>query len=511
MKGVSLLLPLLSGVALWLAFPDFAFFPLAWVGLIPYLFFLTSRPGWGRVLVGHLLFSGLYFGGVLYWIPRVMVVFGGFGWPAALGAYALLLLLLAVFLAPFTVLTRMVAARSPRQALVCAAGFWLLTELVRNYYLVNGFPWASLGYSQYPYLWVIQIADLGSVYLISFLIVLGNAAVLSLFRYRDWKLVGLFATLLLAANLYGAYRVYLWRPVPTGSVKVALVQPDVALAAGTDHYATKYFEEMPTAYRHAVAEGADWVIFPEAQNPYFFNEDYYYRSFLSRLVATTGVPLLFNSTNVESETRYFNSALLLAPSGQLEYRYDKTHLVPFGEYVPAKEWFSFMAPLTHEVSAFTPGRKPEIGRVKGLSFGTLICFESTFPEMAREYEKLGAQILVILTNDAWYGRTAAPEQHLEMGAFRAIENRRVVLRAANSGYSAVIDPLGRFRRRSGLFERDLIVASVNGYSGRTPYSYIGQWPNIILIGVSVPLAFRKGKGLKSRGGRKIPKSKRRSK
>ncbi|RPJ49638.1 MAG: apolipoprotein N-acyltransferase, partial [Acidobacteria bacterium] len=161
-------------------------------------------------------------------------------------------------------------------------------------------------------------------------------------------------------------------------------------------------------------------------------------------------------------------------------------------YVPAKEWLGFFDPLTHEVSAFTPGNEYRVGRVEGLKFGTLICFEGIFPEIAREFEKRGAEIFVIITNDAWYGRTAAPEQHLQIAAFRAIENRRMILRAANSGYSAVIDPLGRFRRKTELFESDLILADAAGYQGRTPYSYLGEWLNIVLIVGTLPLAVKRG-------------------
>ncbi len=505
MSNASLLLPLISGIALWLAFPPFSIFPLAWVGLIPYLHFLTRRPGWGRTLMGHLLLSLAYFGGVLYWIPRVMVTFGGFGWPAAIGVFMLLLLLLAGFLFPFTLLTRVVAARSEPQALVCAAGFWLLTEVVRNYYAVNGFPWALLGYSQYPYLWIIQIADLGGVYLISFLVVVVNASLLALFRFRAFKFVALAVSLMVAANLYGMYRAYFWNPPKAKQVEAAIVQPNIELAAGKEHYAAKYFEELPAGYRQAVQKGARWVIFPEAQNPYFFTQDFYYRNFLTRLVSAVGADLLFNSTSVESETRYFNSAYMLGKGGKVVYRYDKQHLVPFGEYVPAKEWLSFVDPLTKEVSAFTPGKDYELGRVGDLKFATLICYEGIFPEIAREFEKRGAEIFVIITNDAWYGRTAAPEQHLQIAAFRAIENRRMILRAANSGYSAVIDPLGRFRRRTGLFQSDVILADAAGYDGRTPYSYLGEWLNIVLIGGTLPLAFKKG----AKGSRRKVSKKRR--
>jgi apolipoprotein N-acyltransferase len=502
MSGVSLLLPLVSGLALWLSFPNAGLYPLAWVALVPYLYFLTSRPGWGRTLIGHTLLSLAYFGGILYWIPRVTVVFGGFNWALAIGIYVLLLLALALFLLPFTLLTRLTAVRSPRQALVCAAGFWLLTEVVRNYYAVNGFPWALLGYSQYPYLWLIQIADLGGVYLVSFLVVMGNAALLSMFRYRDWKLVSVFATLLVLVNAYGIYRAYFWRPDRGPTARIAMVQPNIALAEGTEYYATKYFEDLPDFYRRAVESGAELVVFPEAQNPYFFNQDFYYRSFLTRLVAVSGVPLLFNSTAVDSETKYYNSAFLLNASGEVGYRYDKMHLVPFGEYVPAQQWLSFVQPLVHEVSGFTPGDQYRLGRVGDLSFATLICYEGIFPEIPREFQKQGAGIYFILVNDAWYGRTAAPEQHLQIAAFRAVENRRMVLRAANSGYSAVIDVLGRFRVKSRLFETDLLISEASAYSVRTPYSYLGEWLNIVLVGVTVPLALRGPRGPRGRKSRK---------
>jgi len=499
---VSLILPLISGIALALSFPPMSIFVLAWVGLIPYLHFLTQRPGWGKTILGHLLLALPYFGGILYWIPRVVVTYGGFGWPAALGIFALLLLVLAVFLFPFTFLTRLVAARSESQALACAAGFWLLTELVRNYYAVNGFPWGLLGYSQYPYHWVIQIADIGGVYLISFLVVLVNASLVALFRFKAFRFVALSATFLVAANLYGIYRAYFWRPHKVNALQAAVVQPNIGLAGDREHYAGKYFEELPAAYKKAVNAGADWVIFPEAQNPYFFSEDFYYRNFFTRLVASFRAPLLFNSTSVESDNRYYNSAIMLGSEGQVDYRYDKMHLVPFGEYVPAAEWLGFIDPLTFEVSAFTPGREYRLGQVGNMRFATLICFEGIFPEIGREFQKRGAEIFVIITNDAWYGRTAAPEQHLQIGAFRAIENRRMVLRAANSGYSAIIDPLGRFRRRTELFESDLIIADAFGYRVRTAYSYLGEWLNIVLIATTVPLAMRRGAKGSRRGGRR---------
>lgn len=503
-SGTSLILPVVSGVAVWLSFPDASLVFLAWVGLIPYLWFLVRKPSWSRTILGHFLFSLPYFCGVMYWIPRVMVVHGGFGWPLALVLFVALMVFLALFLLPFTLLVRLVASRSAGQALICAPGFWLLTEVIRNYLVINGFPWALIGYSQYPYLWLIQVADLGGVYLVSYIVLMGNAALLAGLRLRRWRYLAVFATVLVLANAYGIYRAYFWRPARQPEIQVALVQPDIALAGDTDHYATKYFEAMPGYYRRATAAGAELVVFPEAQNPYFFPHDFYYRTFLERMVASDPAYLIFNSSFEESEGRYFNSAFLLGLEGKAVFRYDKVHLVPFGEYVPAASWLGFLQPLVREVSAFTPGSGFKVTPVGDVPVGTMICFEGIFPEIAREFRRQGAQLLVIITNDAWYGRTAAPEQHLEIAAFRAIENRRFLLRAANSGHTAVIDELGRFRSKTKLYEEDLVEAKVSPMAGRSIYSYTGEWLNIVLIGLSLPFAFLGQKDKKgwARSGRR---------
>lgn len=478
-----LLGPLLSGVALWLSFPDFSLFPLAWVGLIPYLYFLLDRPSWRRTLAGHFIVSSLYLGGVLYWIPRVLNLYGGLSWPVALGPFLLMILALGLFLLPFSLLVRLVAARSGRLALCCAPGFWVLTELLRNYYAVNGFPWALLGYSQYPYLWLSQVADLSGVYLVSFLVVLANCAILGLLQFRSWRLAGVTGLLLAAANLYGVYRVYLWKPPPGAALQVSLVQPNIALAADREHYAGKYFEVLPDFYRRAVEKGARWVIFPEAQNPYSYQYDFYFKTFWERLVDGQGAYLLFNGAFFEEgpPARYFNSAILLNPEGLNTYRYDKIHLVPFGEYVPLERWLTFARPLVREVGAFSPGERFTVGEILGTRFGTLICYESIFPEMSRRLVREGAQLLVNLTNDSWFGQTAAPGQHLLMAAFRAIENRKPLLRCANGGYSAVINHLGQREQQLGLLQEGMIFSTVAGNSHRSLYSHIGEGLNLLIV------------------------------
>ncbi len=154
-----------------------------------------------------------------------------------------------------------------------------------------------------------------------------------------------------------------------------------------------------------------------------------------------------------------------------------------------EDWLGLIFdPVVQEVSQYSAGRSPQIGSLSQTPFATLICYEGIFPELSRHFVREGAQILVNITNDSWYGRSAAPRQHLEMSSFRAIENRRPLLRCANSGYSAVIDPLGRVTQQLGLFEEGVLEATISGTSDRSIYSRTGEWINIFIVIVTAFLA-----------------------
>ena len=492
-------LSLISGVALWLPFHSSQFFFLAWVALIPFLFFLIGKPTWKLTLLAHALMTSVYLGGVLYWIPQVLVLYGNLGWLIALAAFGVMLVVLSLMLLPFTLLTRWTAGKSVVLALGCAPGFWLLTELVRNVFPLNGFPWALLGYTQHPYLWIIQIADISGVYLVTVLLVGANSAFVGALRLKTFKPLVVFAIPFLMANLYGVYRVNWWQPETGPTLKVALVQPNIGLSREPEHYAVKYYETLPEYYQRAVKAGAEWVIFPEAPNPFLYQENFYFRTFWERQVAAQGAYLLFNTTLFEADPslRYFNSALLLDPQGQEAYRYYKSHLVPFGEYVPFQDWLGvFFKPLVQEVAGFSPGEELQLGNIANTRFATLICYEGIFPELSRRCVRQGGEVLVNLTNDSWYGRTTAPRQHLEMALFRAVETRKPFLRCANSGYSAAIDYLGRSSQEMGLFEEGILMTQVAGNTYRSIYSYIGDWINIVIVAVTVFLAVA-GAGRKS--------------
>lgn len=467
-----------------LAFPSWSIFPLAWVALIPYLEFLRNAVRWRQSLLGHLLFSFVYFGGILYWIPSVLTSYGQIRWVAAFPVFGLMLLGLTVMLLPFTLLFQFVSMRSLRLALLCTPGFWALTELMRTYFPLNGFPWGALGYSQLPFASMVQIGDIGGVYLISILVVSINAALYDFLVHRRLPVPALLAGVLLVVNMYGIYRLHFWSPAYGEELTVSLVQGNLALSENREYYARKYFEELPAQFEHAVAEGAQFVIFPEAQNPFYFSDDFYFRTFWSSKTQRSGTYLLFNSTR-HSEGEYYNSAFVLGPQGEVVYRYDKIHLVPFGEYVPFQTLLSFVDPLVQEVSDFTAGEQLEVGTVAGLSIGTLICYEAIFPQHSKTLAAQNAGVLVNITNDSWFGRTAAPYQHLQMAIMRAIEVRRPLLRAANSGFSAIISPMGETLEVSGLFETDVIVATVSSLDGDTVFVRLGQWPIIAIIVLSI--------------------------
>ena len=478
--------PLVSGIGICLAFPGFSLYPLAWVTLAPYLQFLLETSSRRRVLAGHLIFSSLYFGGVLYWIPRVLVEYGNLDWFTSALIFGLMVLVLDLFLLPFSLLTHAVARSSASIALGSAPGLWILTELLRNYFTVNGFPWALLGQTQFPYRWIVQVADLSGVYLISFLVLLGNAALVALFRYRSWRIPIVFAICFTGANLYGLYRCHFWTPPSGPKLRVALVQPNIGLFADRRHYAEKYFDDLPRHYGRAVEKGVDWVIFPEAQNPYLLQTNSEFRAFWQRQVRTAGSPV--------AERHLDRTASLhplfqqrLSPGGR------GSCLLPLRQDSPGSlrgvRSDGGVACIRHTPGS-GGGRVPSGAEICPRSgFRSPVCdadlLRGDFPRVGARLCPERAEVLVNITNDTWYGATAAPMQHFQFGAFRAIEQRRPLLRCANSGYSAHIDATGAVRSRTDLFEEGLLVDTVHSSSYRSVYSRVGEWINMFLVGLAL--------------------------
>ncbi len=472
-------LGLLGGaVGLALSFPSASIFPLAWVSVVPLQLRILESRGLAPVVRGHFLFFLSGFSLVLYWIPGVMIDHGGLHFIAAAGIFFLLAGGMSVLMLPFSILTWLIARTfSSGAALVAAPALWTACELFRGHFVVGGFPWASLGYSQYSFGTLLQAADVGGVYFLSFLVVSGTSAALlwTTVKRRGPALV--YAALIGLSLLYGTYRLRLWEIETDHTHQVALVQPGIDLK-GTDSYFRKvYFQQLPEAYALASQAGAEWVIFPEAPNPFSLERGQPFRKHWRTVVSGQGRPLVLNGFRLTPEAGvYYNSAFLLDEAGEFVYRYDKRRLVPFGEYLPrGSTVLGLSQALVREVSQFTPGQPMQEPAQTGHErFGFLICYESIFPELSRQAVQAGARFLVNITNDLWFGDTPAPRQHLQMAAVRAVELRKPLLRVANSGISARIDSYGRVRERLELFEVDTLNVKFSPNSYRSHFARFGQ-------------------------------------
>ena len=233
-----------------------------------------------------------------------------------------------------------------------------------------------------------------------------------------------------------------------------------------------------------MARGATLVMWPESATPFMF-EEHPAAEAMRLLARETGARLFVGSDQIErgAKPRYYNSAFLIQPTGSVGGIYRKMHLVPFGEYVPLESILSFAGPLVEQVGGFAPGETLTVFRVREGAFTTGICYEAVFPELSREAVQRGSQLLTSITNDAWFGRSSAPWQHLAMARMRSVETGRYLARAANTGVSAIVDPYGRVVQSTPLFEEAVSVGEVRFLDGTTLYVRIGDvvpWAGLVV-------------------------------
>jgi apolipoprotein N-acyltransferase len=473
----------LSGVLLVLSFPKFGHGAVAWVALAPLLLALPGAPGRTAFRLGFIT-GGVSALGLLYWTALVVIQFGGLSLPVGIVVMGLLCLAVACFPALFAwVVGRWIAVYGLR-GLLFAPFAWVATELLRAYTFFR-FPWCLLGYSQHRHLPFIQIASVTAVYGVSFVLVesaalLAYAALESDARRRRNAGVGL---LVMVAALFSIGLFVLRQPIPVdGIVRVGLIQANIAQdekwnPASAAVNLRRHFD-LTTA---AADQGARLVVWPESAVPRRFDESPELAEELRTLARSRALYLVFGNDDRRSlgdEERLYVGAKMLTPEGELGLRYHKIRLVPFGEYVPLQPLITLggrvAAKLVQQVSDFTPGDDPATAVVDGHRIGTFICYEAIFPDLARLFARDGADLLVNITNDAWYGRTSAPYQHLAMATFRAVENGKYLVRAANTGISAVIDPRGRVLQATAIFAPAVVVRDVPTVPGQTFYARYGD-------------------------------------
>ena len=474
----------LSGLLLTLCFPRLGLALLAWVAIAPLLFLVANNGPAPCFTLGWV--AGVCHGAsLLYWITHVTNHYGNLPLPVSLVVLFLLVAYLAVFPGLFCAGLAWLRQRGLVWPLL-APFLWVSLELGKGR-LLTGFPWENLGYSQYRLLSFIQIADLAGVYGISFSLVLSSALLyLMVFgqNKKSKRVVRLFSVLLLVTLLSAIYGYGRWRLSTLEShlgpaFKVALVQGNIAQDTKWDPaFQQVTLEKYLRLTADAIEQQPDLVVWPETATPFYFLADLQHTRNLIREVQRFRRPLLFGSPGFRREgerLKLYNRAYLLGSDGTVNGYYDKIHLVPFGEYVPWKNLLFFVDKLVQATGDFASGDQAAVLELPPARVGVLICYEAIFPELSRDLANAGANLLVNITNDAWFGRSSAPHQHLSMAVLRTVENRVPMARCANTGISALIDASGRILQTSRLFEEATILGTLQLGNGNTLYSRHGDW------------------------------------
>ena len=516
-----------TGILLFLTFPGaVGLWPMAWIALVPLLFGLRNvNPG--RAARLGLLAGMVHYVSLLYWIIIVLGRYGRLPLWVSLPALLLLALYMSGYLALFCLIVNRLWKKNGIFMVWFGPLLWVGLDFIRSI-LLSGFPWQDLAYSQYKALFLIQTADLAGHFGITFNIVLANCVTALLFGlWRDSMSADKPAALALLvlqrrkAWLYGvlpaicilvlvlSYNVLRYIQVAGviekgPGIHIAAVQGNIeqdqkwspAMRLGTIETYTN-LSEQALANEH---EQPKLFVWPETALPFPVNDNPYFNALKREFVAREKIWLLAGapfykrigsreSSGKDGEILSYNSAYLISPQGEISDRYDKQHLVPFGEYVPFRRFLPLPGPLVDNIGDFSTGGQREPMSCQGAEIGVLICFESIFPELARNWTAGGANLLVNITNDAWFGRSSAPWQHLSMAVFRAVENRRSLVRSANTGVSAFIDPLGRMIATSPLFRPAYLVEEVPLLSGKTIFVGFGHYFGLLCLLGCLPLIF----------------------
>ena len=513
------MLAVLSAFLLFLSFPNLNLFPVAWVAMVPFFIALTratSRKSafWIGYLTGFLFFAGL--------LPAILLLYPYANIFATMVGYLLLVGYTALYFAVFAVLMRFVPRHSSVLFSLSAACIWTALEWVRSW-MITGFPWGSIGYSQWNNLLGIQVASLVGVHGISFVIVLFNAAIAHLFCNRHhWReeirAVVLPLILMLFCFGYGIrqlqnanaldQRTNATTHTNVETLKVALIPGNISQLQKWD---LRQFPQILQRYieltHKANREDPELIVWPEtATRSRALTGEWptYYRRF-SLMLRDIGIPMLLGTANRgetdaaigqfsksadKRNTEIYNRVLSIAPDGKIHGDYAKMHLVPFGEYVPLAHLLPDFIPNFIQFEPFAHGKTVNLLPVfdvknktntRKIEVGASICFESVFPDEFRRPVKMGARVMGIFTNDAWFKGTAFPELHLSMAPFRAIENRIAVFRCANGGFTCVVDKFGRITTPliTPDTAQEILIASVPLLSSteheQTLYTRYGDW------------------------------------
>jgi apolipoprotein N-acyltransferase len=499
-----------------LIFPLADLYFLGWFAVAPLLFaLLRSRPPDtlqlqegikllpARPLQAFLLayVCGIvWYAGTCYWIYSTMRKFGGVGAPAAVGLLILFCMYLGIFHGAFGLFVSLLAGRNQysRRVLLLAPAVWVAVEFIRA--RISGFPWDLLGITQVDNIPLSRIARVTGVYGLSFEIMVVNTAMVAAFlvkrrQRRQLLFVTIAATVVLQAGR-------LLSPAPLSTDHTALlVQQNIPILDSSD-WTKDYFEntlrDLTTISLDAVASAQhrpNLIAWPESPSPFYTN-DSTFRDTVSNIARQSHIWMLAGGLGVQNAStterrasEIYNSGALIAPDGQWTARYDKVHLVPFGEYVPFRSIFSFASGLTEQVGDFNRGTSRMPLQAGDAKLGVFICYESVFPNDIRQFAANGAQVFVNISNDGWYGDSGAYAQHLKQARMRAIENARWLLRDTNTGVTAAIDPYGRIVASIPRKVRSAVIAPYALSNVTTFYTAYGDWFGYLCAIISLVALF----------------------
>lgn len=507
--GQAVLLAAFGAALLALAFPPVGLSVLAWVALAP-LFLLCLRGASG----GQAFWCGYLAGTVFFaadcpWIAYTVRRYGGLNRAETALVFLLFLAVAGSFFALFA-WGGYWLCRWARYPWLTLAALWTAVEFLRTYVPFGGFPWDLIGYSQADHAGFMLSVTVAGVYGAGFLIALENGILADAASH--------FSGWFRQPPQRGARTGWAWPVIPavvwfavvgfasfpfdppqlqSASLHAVLVQPDTSPdAVWTDATFESYLERLAALSRPAPGtrpvdrDAPALVLWPESPAPLEYAAEPQLRTLAAGLTRSSHAELVFGETAVLhaqaplSDQDPVNAARVIHPDGLPGRRYAKRHLVPFGEYVPLPAWLQRWAgihAMVSQVGNFVPGhgatlfRLPEGGGPPSHRFGTLICYESIFPALAREEVRAGAEWLVNLSDDGWYGHSAARPQGLLMARVRAMENRRWLLRDTNNGITAIIDPFGRVTARLPLDREMALHGDFAPRTGETFYTAHGDW------------------------------------
>lgn len=508
-------LPALSGVFMALAFPPFVFPLISFLALIPLLVFIGERDagaeGRWEATRGAMLMGFIYFGATLYWLVVALIYYSSLAIPAYLGT----ILVLTGFSGVFGWALHYTLHRTRVPLPVAAAALWTALEWVQGHLSDLSFPWLGLGTSLAEAPVLAGAADLvGARGLTVWLAAVSGLGAQAILRRRDGKRLGaawlaMAAVVLLSPILYGVWRdrTLEMRPV----ARVAVVQPNIPedLKMDARVAADTSLKALTSLTLQVVRDSVDLVAWPEVAVPRLLDppQQNALSRYLEALSRRVGAPIVTGAYGVEyrgdNRQIYFNSAFLATADSVARPRYDKQYLVPFVERIPFvdPDWFESVFGDLRWFGGLGRGSSSPLMRIDHARFGVLICYESIFAQLSREYRNEGADFLVNMTNDAWYGReewyarTSALWQHPSHLVMRAIENRVGIARPANTGISMFVDPRGRPHEWTDLFEQTVRTDTVYTTDERTLYTRWGDWlaTGFTLLAVLMLLAARFGR------------------